>query len=161
MFRQLVKSKKDKLFRFAKWMLQNEDDAKDIVQDVFIKAWKMKSKFSEIDYQDGYLMKMTKNLCLNKLKSDQRFISDKVMDSYSHSETPEKKAELNSMVDTVSQIISKLPLNQKLVIELREIEGFSLKEISETLDLKIEHVRVLISRARIAIKEEYLKVETL
>ena len=126
MFRQLVQSKKDKLFRFAKWMLQNEDDAKDIIQEVFIKVWKKKSKFNEMDYLDSYLMKMTKNMCLNKLKSKQKFVSDKVLDAYCDSETPEKKMEIKSMVDTVSKIISTLPIKKKMVIELREIIPYSI-----------------------------------
>ena len=100
-------------------------------------------------------MTMTKNYCFDKLKSKQAQNLKIVHNNYEDANTSlQKQVEANDSVRWVGRIIEGLPEQQKLVIQLRDIEEYDLDEIAKMLDMNNTAVRVALSRARKTIREK-------
>ncbi|NND93524.1 MAG: RNA polymerase sigma factor [Flavobacteriales bacterium] len=153
-FEQIILPLKDKLFRFAFSYLKNEDDAKDVVQDVMIKTWEDVKDLSAIRNIEAWCMTLVKNRSLDKLKRKGRNhlqIVDqhqlKIVDA-----DPLQQTVTNERVKQITEIISLLPEKQRDVINLRDVEGYSYQEISEIMAIELNHVKVLLHRARIQVR---------
>ena len=146
---------KDKVFRLAKRLLVSTEEAEDATQEVLMKLWNNKAKIEEYKNVEAFSMTMTKNFCFDKLKSKQAQNLKIVHSNYEDGNTSlQKQLELNDSVNWVSRIIEGLPEQQKLVIQLRDIEEYDLDEIAKMLDMNNTAVRVTLSRARKTIREK-------
>jgi RNA polymerase sigma-70 factor (ECF subfamily) len=149
---------KDKVFRLAKRLLVSTEEAEDATQELYFKLWKNKSKLSNYKSVEAFAMTMTKNYCFDRLKSKQASNLTLVHSNYQEKDTPlQKKVELNDSVSKVHQLIENLPEQQKLIIQLRDIEQYEFEEIGKMLSMKPTAVRVNLSRARKTIKEQLIK----
>jgi RNA polymerase sigma-70 factor (ECF subfamily) len=149
---------KDKVFRLAKRLLVSTEEAEDATQELYFKLWKNKEKLSDYKNVEAFAMTMTKNYCFDRLKSKQASNLTLVHSNYKEKDTAlEKKLEYRDSVNQVHQLIENLPEQQKLVIQLRDIEDYDFEEIGKMLDLKPTAVRVTLSRARKTIREELIK----
>ncbi|MBL4568672.1 MAG: sigma-70 family RNA polymerase sigma factor [Flavobacteriaceae bacterium] len=149
---------KDKVFRLAKRLLVSSEEAEDATQELYFKLWKNREKLAEYKNVEAFAMTMTKNYCYDRLKSKQASNLTLVHSNYKEKDTPlEKKLEHQDSVSQVHRLIEKLPEQQKLVIQLRDIEDYDFEEIGKMLDLKPTAVRVTLSRARKTIREELIK----
>ena len=157
-FLKIVMPFKDKVFRLAKRLLVSREEAEDATQEILLKLWKNKTKIEEYRNVEAFSMTMTKNFCLDKLKSKQAQNLKIVHSNYEDkSVSLQKQIELNDSVNWVSKIIEDLPESQKLVIQLRDIEQYDFDEIGKMLDMNNVAVRVTLSRARKAIREKLTK----
>lgn len=157
-FLKIVMPFKDKVFRLAKRLLVSREEAEDATQEVLLKLWSNKAKMQEYKNIEAFSMTMTKNFCLDKLKSKQAQNLKLVHSNYQdHKVTLQKQLELNDSVDWVSKIIEDLPEQQKMVIQMRDIEQYDFDEISKMLDMNPTAVRVALSRARKTIREKLTK----
>jgi RNA polymerase sigma-70 factor (ECF subfamily) len=103
-------------------------------------------------------MTMTKNYCFDRLKSKQASNLSLIHSNYKENGTSlDRKTELNDSVSIVHQLIAKLPENQRIIIQLRDVEEYEYEEISKVLDIKPTAVRVALSRARKTIREQLIK----
>jgi RNA polymerase sigma-70 factor (ECF subfamily) len=103
-------------------------------------------------------MTMTKNYCYDRLKSKQASNLTLVHTNYEAKETSlDKKLEYEDSVNQVYKLIEQLPDQQKIIIQLRDIEQYDLEEIGKMVDMKPTAVRVALSRARKTIREELIK----
>lgn len=149
---------KDKVFRLAKRLLVSTEEAEDATQELYFKLWKNKEKIAEYKNVEAFAMTMTKNYCFDRLKSKQASNLTLVHSNYKEKDTAlEKKVEQRDSVSQVHRLIENLPEQQKLVIQLRDIEQYDFEEIGKMLDLKPTAVRVALSRARKTIREELIK----
>lgn len=148
---------KDKLFRLARRIL-NEIEAEDIVQDVYIKLWAKRTDMEQYRSIEAFAMVVTKNLCLDKLKS-KAYQNDKMTDWNEpiDSRSPHRIAELKDDVKMVHQVISTLPEQQKLIVQMRDVEEMEYDEIAEVLKMNVNAIRVNLSRARKAIRDQIQK----
>jgi RNA polymerase sigma factor (sigma-70 family) len=154
-FLNIVMPFKDKVFRLAKRLLVSTEEAEDATQEVLMKLWNNKAKIEEYKNVEAFSMTMTKNFCFDKLKSKQAQNLKIVHNNYEDGNTSlQKQLELNDSVNWVSRIIEGLPEQQKLVIQLRDIEEYDLDEIAKMLDMNNTAVRVTLSRARKTIREK-------
>lgn len=149
---------KDKLYRLANRLLRNIPEAEDTVQEVFLRLWARREKLEQYRSIEAFAMTITKNLCLDKLKSkknktDELTISNQGMNNL----TPYKSIELSESVKNVQRIINTLPEQQRMIVQLRDVEGYEFEEISEVLQLSVNTIRVNLSRARKKIRSSYLK----
>ena len=157
-FLKIVMPFKDKVFRLAKRLLVSKEEAEDATQEVLLKLWSNKAKIQEYKNVEAFSMTMTKNFCLDKLKSKQAQNLKLVHSNYKdHNVSLQKQLELNDSVDWVSKIIEDLPEQQKMVIQLRDIEQYDFDEIGKMLDMNNTAVRVTLSRARKTIREKLTK----
>ena len=154
-FLNIVMPFKDKVFRLAKRLLVSTEEAEDATQEVLLKLWKNKLKIAEYKNVEAFSMTMTKNYCFDKLKSKQSQNLKIVHSNYEEKNTPlSKQVELNDSVNWVAKIIEDLPEQQKMIIQLRDIEDYDFDEIAKMLDMNNTAIRVALSRARKTIREK-------
>jgi len=156
-FKKMILPISAKLFRIASVMLSDEDDAKDTLQDLYSKLWEQRDKLNEIKNPEAYGVTMIKNLCINKLKMNNRYeILDIIDQEYQLPlfETPEDHLIMKENIRKVYQEIDHLPVIQKQVLHLKQFRNCSFEEISEITGLSEGNVRVILSRARKTLKEK-------
>jgi len=157
-FLNIVMPFKDKVFRLAKRLLVSREEAEDATQEILLKLWKNKANFEKYKNIEAFSMTMTKNFCLDKLKSKQAQNLKIVHSNYQDkSVSLQKQVELSDSVDWVGKIIEGLPEQQKMVLQLRDIEQYEFEEIEKVLNMNPTAVRVALSRARKAIREKLTK----
>ena len=160
-FQTRVLPAKNKLYRFAFRLLGSSEEAKDVVQEVLIKVWNGREQMAEVQNMEAWCMRITKNLSLDRLRSNQRKPTDSIEGSFDLSQeslTPHENTELNESMQRINQLIAALPEKQRQVIHLRDIEGYSYQEICEMLELDMSQVKVSLFRARNAVREKLLKI---
>ncbi|MFD0991714.1 RNA polymerase sigma factor [Tenacibaculum geojense] len=149
---------KDKVYRLAKRLLVSAEEAEDATQELYFKLWKNKSKLSDYKNVEAFAMTMTKNYCFDRLKSKQASNLTLVHSNYKEKDTPlEKQVEHKDSVNQVQRLIESLPEQQKIIIQLRDIEEYDFDEICKMVDMKPTAVRVALSRARKTIREALIK----
>jgi RNA polymerase sigma factor (sigma-70 family) len=157
-FLKVVLPFKDKVFRLAKRLLVSTEEAEDATQELFFKLWKRKEKIGDYKNVEAFAMTMTKNYCYDRLKSKQASNLTLVHSNYKEKDTSlDKKLEYRDSVNQVHLLIAGLPEQQKIIIQLRDIEQYDFEEICKMLDMKPTAVRVALSRARKTIREELIK----
>lgn len=148
----------DKIFRFSRRLLSSEAAAKDATQEVLLKLWRLKNQLKEINNIEAYVMTTTKNLCYDILKSKHHKTLELVHSNYSAPGTClSSEIDARDEVSLVSKLINELPEQQRAVIQLRDIEQFTNKEIEEIMNMNSTSVRVALSRARKKIMSELKK----
>ena len=157
-FLNIVTPFKDKVFRVAKRLLVSTEEAEDATQELYFKLWRNKSKLKDYKSVEAFAMTMTKNYCFDRLKSKQASNLKLIHSNYQEKDTPlQRRMELNDSVSLVHKLIENLPEQQKLVIQLRDVEEYEFDEIAKMLDLQPTAVRVTLSRARKTIREQLTK----
>ena len=160
-FQNRVMPSKNKLYRFALRFLGNEDEAKDVVQEVLIRVWKGREQMNEIQNWEAWCMRITKNLSLDKLRSRPRKATgtiDERFDMIHESLSPHEKTEIGESMKRIDELMANLPDKQRQVMHLRDIEGYSYNEICEVLELDMNQVKVNLFRARNAVREKLIKL---
>lgn len=150
------------MFRLAKRLLVSVDASKDAVQDVLLKMWERKDELLHINSLEAYAMQMTKNYCLDqlRLKSNQnlRLVYSKQNDSEAEDSAIEETNEWQKeKLNAIKKVIESLPDKQKLVIQLRDLEGYEFEKIADITGMTEVSIRVNLSRARKKIKDELVK----
>lgn len=149
---------KDKVFRLAKRLLISVEEAEDATQELYFKLWKNKAKLSTYKNVEAFAMAMTKNYCFDRLKSKQASNLSLLHSNYKEKDTLlDKKVEYKDSVNHVHKLINSLPEQQKIIIQLRDVEQYNFDEICSILDMKPTAVRVALSRARKVIREQLIK----
>ncbi len=154
-FVTLVMPFKDKVFRLAKRLLVSKEEAEDATQEILLKLWSNQNKIEDYKNVEAFSMTMTKNLCLDRLKSKQAQNLKIVHSNYQdHTISLQKQIELNDSINWVSKIMNELPEQQKIIVQLRDIEQYDFAEIAKVLEMNETAVRVALSRARKTIREQ-------
>ena len=148
---------KNTLYRLAKRLLVSSDEAEDAVQEIFLKLWKGRDKIDNYRSPEAFAITMTKNYCLDRLKSKQASNLKIVHNNYKNSENIERTIEGNEGVELVTKIMEALPEKQKMIMQLRDIEQFEFAEISQMLEINETAIRVALSRARKVVREQLIK----
>jgi RNA polymerase sigma factor (sigma-70 family) len=160
-FQNRVLPSKNKLFRFAYKFLGNEEEAKDVVQEVLIRVWNGREQMDEIQNWEAWCMRITRNLSLDRIKSMTRKQTQPIEESlHIHTEalTPHESTEIDESMKQISLMISSLPEKQRQVIHLRDVEGYSYNEICEIMEIDMSQVKVNLFRARNAVREKLVKI---
>lgn len=159
-FKTRVLPTKDKLYRFAYKMLGDSEEAQDIVQEVFVKVWNKRDEMDKLENMEAWCMRVTRNMSLDKLKSKKRKLTDSLDQtmevSMGDKVTPYRSTEMNDMMQNIGRYIASLPEKQKQVIQLRDVEGYSYKEIGDILEIDINQVKVNLFRARKSVRDNLL-----
>ena len=157
-FLNVVMPFKDKLFRLAKRLLVSTEEAEDATQEILLKLWSKNEKIEKYKSVEAFAITMTKNFCLDRLKSKQSNNIRLVHSNYEDGNTSlQKQLEVSDSVAWVNKIIEEIPDQQKMILQLRDVEQYDLDEISKMLDMKPTAVRVALSRARKAVREKLVQ----
>ena len=133
-------------FRVAMYISKNEEEAEDVVQEVFLKLWEKKEYISEIDNLKAYLVMMTRNLAIDKLR-DSKKERETILELSHDDPEAETSQEIEQLQKVLEEVVSKLPPKCRLVFSLSRFEGLSNEEIAEYLDISKRTVETQISLA--------------
>lgn len=158
----LVLPYKDKLYRFAMSMLGNSFDAEDVIQEVLVKVWKKKDQFVGIENKEAWCMTVTRNLSIDKIRSRKNKNTSNI-DDYFHIKDkeaiPSTRLEQKDALNRVMSFMDTLPEKQKTVMHLRDVEGYTYKEISELTGMSVDQVKVNLFRARKMLRHKLTNIE--
>jgi RNA polymerase sigma factor (sigma-70 family) len=159
-FQNRVLPAKNKLFRFALRLVGSEEEAKDVVQEVMIRVWNGREQMAEIQNMEAWCMRITKNLSLDRIRSNNRRQTQPIDGSFdvrNEALTPHESTELHESMQRINQLMAALPDKQRQVMHLRDVEGYSYNEICDILDIDMNQVKVNLFRARNAVREKLTK----
>jgi RNA polymerase sigma-70 factor (ECF subfamily) len=161
-FKTTVLPLSKKLLRFATHFLKNEDEARDVVQDVFLKLWQKKDTLGEIENIEAFAMRMTRNRCLDIIRANRLVPIDAETDRKIKEESVDvhSQVELSETATQIKKLIDELPDLQRTVMQLRDIEQLEYGEIAERTALNVNAIRVNLSRARKKVRDEFLKMNS-
>lgn len=149
---------KDKVYRLAKRLLVSSDEAEDATQELYLKLWKNKEKIAGYDNVEAFAMTMTRNYCLDQLKSKRASQLKLVHSNYKDEQASlQKQIELKDSTEIIGKLIDQLPEKQRMIIQLRDVEQYEFKEIADIMNMEQTAVRVALSRARKTIRERFIK----
>ena len=157
-FEQLVLENQTRVYNLALRTVGNEDDAFDMSQEAFIKAYNSIGSFRGDSRFSVWLYRLTVNVCLDFLRSEGRkahssltYIDEedeKELEISDERFSPEAIAEKKELREAVNNGLMQLPANYRAILLLREIDGLSYEEIGSALDLEEGTVKSRIFRAR-------------
>ena len=149
-----------KLLRFATHFLKDEDEAKDVVQDVFLKLWQKRDDLENVENIEAFAMRMTRNRCLDVIRANRTIPISAETDRKLKEESVDvhEQFEFTESANQIKKLINNLPDLQRTVMLMRDIEQLSFEEIAETTDMQLNAIRVNLSRARKKVRDEFLKI---
>ncbi len=160
-FIRLISPFKDKLFRLSKRLLVSTEEAEDATQEVLVKLWSRNEVLGEYKSVEALAMTMTKNYCLDQLKSKRASNLKIVHNNFTDREAGlQQKMEDSDTWKWAEKVINQLPEQQRLIVQMRDIEQYEYEEIAKILDMNETAVRVALSRARRTIREYLTKTHS-
>ncbi len=151
----------NKLLRFAIQILQDEEEAKDVLQDIFLKLWQKRHELEKVENFEAFAIRMTRNRCLDVIRG-RRTISMELVKKQNVADEESLNTDLlenSDSVKLIKNIISGLPDLQRTIIQLRDIEQLEYDEIAEATEMNVNAIRVNLSRARKKVRDEILKIQ--
>ena len=141
-----------KLYCIAYRLLENAADAEDLVQEAYLKLWDKREGLAIIS------VTLVKNMCFDLLRSGKYTLSRQSVElAEVHNVSQADNFEVRDEAQQVRHIIARLPVQQQKIVTLRDVKGCSYEEIEQVTGLNSTNVRVLLSRARKKIREEFNK----
>jgi len=158
-FEALMMEYEKKIYNVALRMLGNSEDAADMTQEAFIKAYNSLASFRGDSKFSVWLTRIVSNLCLDFLRSRSRRPTvslsmedddgdDVQLDIADSSQSPEQLLERSLTRDSVRRGLKSLPDDYREILLLREIQGLSYDEIAAVLDIEVGTVKSRIFRGR-------------
>ena len=159
-FNRLVALYQRKIYNLALGYVKQEDEAKDLAQDIFVTVFRQIDKLKDESKFGAWLYQLAMNHCRNRYQKLRRmgFFSNQSLDdtetglNLSSGVTPEKEYERQNTSRQVREAIASLAPAEKEVILLRDLQELSYEEISEILGLPMGTVKSKLNRARLALK---------
>ena len=151
-FEQAVLPHLDAAYNLARWMTRNDQDAQDVVQEAYLRAFRFFPGFRGGDAR-AWLMKIVRNTCYTWLNANRPLQDAAEFDENfvlpdSRTPNPEEVVLQNDSVTLLRTALEKLPPNSREVLILRELEGMSYKEIADITGMPVGSVMSSLSRAR-------------
>ena len=151
-FEQAVLPHLDAAYNLARWLTRNEQDAEDVVQEAYLRAFRFFAGFRSGDAR-AWLMKIVRNTCYtwlhaNRPLQDAAEFDENLFPPDSRAPNPEEVALQNDGGTLVRKALEKLPANFREVLILRELEGMSYREIAEITGMPAGTVMSSLSRGR-------------
>lgn len=148
-FRLKVFSLSEHLFPMVSRMLGNNTSAEDVIQEIMLKLWVKRKQFGQHPNITGFVFLTARNHCIDLMRKKALKIDDSPFQlEILKSENGHEQLEWKELNTIIKKIIKSLPEQQREVIMMRDLDGYEFIEIAAATQLKIEHVRVLLSRAR-------------
>jgi RNA polymerase sigma-70 factor (ECF subfamily) len=156
-FEAIVLPHLDSAYNLARWLLRDEHDAKDAVQDAYLKAFRFFDGFRGGDSR-GWLLTIVRNACYTWLRKARPDDLQVTFDEESHGgdgggSSPEVDLLRNADAQLLKDALERLPVGLREAIVLRELEGLSYAEIATVADIPIGTVMSRLSRGRRRLQE--------
>src|SRR5713101_1452721 len=161
-FEQVVLPHMDAAYNLARWLMRNDDDAKDLVQESYLRAFKFFGSFQGANAR-GWLLTIVRNTCYTWFGENRPQELTTSFDENIHSTEadpfdPEKLLLRSESSQLLKQALEELPLEFREVLILRELEGLSYKEIAVIAGIPPGTVMSRLARARSRLKQHLTKL---
>lgn len=169
-FEELILKHEKIVYNLALRMMNHSEDAKDISQEVFLKAYRSLCNFDERSAFSTWLYRITHNTCIDEMrkrKGKQNYSLEEELENEAGSmqrqiadegDTPEESLLREEQKSEILQALDNLSAEHKAAIVLRDVKGLSYEEIAEILEVSLGTVKSRISRGRNQLKNEILKM---
>lgn len=159
-FELIMRKYNQRLFRIVRSYLVDQDEIEDVIQEAYVKAYEAMPRFEKRSSFSTWLIRITINEALARLKRRQRQVNQASHDpgqeeqvQNSNKETPLGKLMNSELKDILEKAVDRLPEKYRSVFLMREIEGMSIAETSESLDITQTNVKVRLNRAKEMLRE--------
>ena len=159
-FGELYARYRERLLYFCKQYLRNEEDAEDVVHDIFLQLWEKRHFLGTVSSFSGYVQTMIKNDTLKKLRHfdvHSRFARNILTNEIDSTNETEDAIIDNDYTKLLADVIERLPPKQKEVYRLSRIDGLSYKEVADMLHISVDTVQEHASVALKKIKKQLMK----
>lgn len=176
-FERLIEKYQQVAYNIAYRMVGNEEDAKDITQEAFIKVFKSIVSFREDSSFSTWLYRIVMNTCKDELRKKKLKVisidrdievgeSSVNFEIPDHTYSPEAIYEKKQLHAMLSQALTDLPEQNRIVVIMRDVQGFSYEDIAECINIPVGTVKSRINRGRhmlreLITKDRNLSLETL
>lgn len=144
------------LYRVAYRLTANQQDAEDLLQDFYLKLWQRRDTLSGEAQNEAYLITMLRNIFRDQRR--QKHIATVPLDDAAVDDPPDESQESYETHDEAMQmaeLIGRLPQKQRTVVQMHLGQEQSYDEISQATGLSPGNIRVIVSRARQTLKEQF------
>ncbi len=158
-FRQLVVAHQSYAFALAIRLLCDDEDARDVVQEAFVRVWKHIDRFDRTKKLTTWLYSIVTNLAIDRLRTirrDRRLFVRHEEDSPFDIQDERDLFELQSnqdLVDIIRTLTQRLPLKQRLVFTLRDLQDLSVEEVADIAGMSLGSVKANLCYARQTIRK--------
>lgn len=133
-------------YRIAFYLLENEADAKDAVQELYLKLWTLRDHLELIREPAAYGALLLKNLCIDRIRK--RKPREELREDQADDPPPDRQLEEKEALKAVMKNMDRLPPNQRKLLTMKVLQGLSYEEISQKTGLSPLNIRVQVSLAR-------------
>lgn len=157
----IVNRYKNKAFSMLKRMMKNEQDAEEILQDCFIKAYNALNSFKGEAKFSTWFYRIVYNTALTRLSSKKRKTESEMSSVDEHfnlkSDYDYKISERDNLSVIVNDLVNQLPEKYSVIINLFYLDEMSCEEISKVMNISVSNVKVMLHRSRNAMKDMIIK----
>ena len=139
-------------YRVAFYILEDETEAEDAVQELFLKLWSGRDALDGIRNPKGYGIRVLRNLCLDRIRRSRKMETPAVLPEPEWPGRQDEAVDEKERLAKVLDAIKSLPDRQREVLTLRTLDGLSYEEIAERTGMNQLTLRVLLSQARRKLK---------
>ena len=161
-FRAVVQTFQPMIYSLSVKMLADEEEAKDIVQDTFIKAWQSISSFDGRYSFSTWLYTIASRLCIDRIRklhfSEPLSDDIAVFEGYASDSNPHRQLESSEWVSVVKVLAGKLSNKQRLVFTLSQLEGLDTEEITRITGMDATQIKSNLSLARKSVRQQLIKL---
>ena len=154
-FKEIFLPYYQKLYRIAFRLLQDESDAADMVQDAYIKLWDKRDDLEEIENTEAFAIVVLRNLCLDQLRKSKDHLHAKYEVDIPEQLSLISQVETQDEISYVRHLVERLPEQQRQIMLYKHWDGYSDEEIEQITGMSAGNIRVCLSRARKAIREQF------
>ena len=156
-FEQSILPHMDAAYNLARWLTRNGDDAEEMVQEAYLRAFKFFDSFRGVDGR-AWLLTIVRNTCYTWLQQNRRYETTMMFDEEIHSTDGDSSDPATLVLQSADQQIlrqalEELPIEFREVVVLRDLEGFSYKEIADIANIPAGTVMSRLARARERLKQ--------
>ena len=164
-FEQLLLTHQKKVYNLCLRMSANPDDALDLSQEAFIKAWRSIGQYQFEASFSTWLFRLTSNVCIDFLRRKKRRQETSLTESYDDSDEgeefslpdtaplPEEQAITNETKLELAQAMERLGPEHREILQLRVVENLPYEQIAEILDIRVGTVKSRLARARLSLRK--------
>ena len=166
-FAELVEKYKQPVMNFVFRSLRDEIEAEDLAQNVFLQAWKSRTRYRQTAKLSTWLFTIARNLCLNEIRRRSRHPAESIEEAHAeHEDQPRQQYEDKSqmappdkllqgeLMQKIEEALAELPEAQRTAILLCRQDELSYEEIAEVLDCSLSATKSLIHRGRETLKDK-------
>jgi RNA polymerase sigma-70 factor (ECF subfamily) len=148
-----------KLYRIAYRIVQDAANAEDIVQETFIKLWNKRGDMQDIENTEAFSIIILRNTSLDYLRKTKKDYHTNYDADIPETTSLVKQIEVQDEAEQVKKLINKLPEQQRQVMIMKHWDGYSDEEIEQITGISPGNIRVILSRARKTIREQFIKTQ--